>query len=118
MEKKTTQSLFSRVDESLGRLTQHWEDLKKMWRNDAFAPGELDRSFYKFIEAFLACEGIIDREMHAHTLTSGDDPELSTVRQIIGSLQNRLSKMDDPRQKQQAIDRLVQILDTKIVYEV
>lgn len=114
MEKKLSASLIDQVDESLYRLTQDWEELKKVWHSDASTAEGLDKafSFYKFIDTWLATDRLMDQEMHVHTLTPWNDLALQPVRQAINSLQARLSKIDDPERKRREINNLEEILKT------
>ncbi|MBI2998630.1 MAG: hypothetical protein HYY46_09285 [Deltaproteobacteria bacterium] len=109
MEKKLSQDSIGRIDEAIQRFVAAWNDLKRIWANVDMPPA-LDKAFYDFVEVWLATDRAVDRETHAHSLEYWDDPDLEKVRQAIMPLQVRLSKIDDPRRKQQGIEKLLQHL--------
>ncbi len=109
MEKKLSQDSIGRIDDAIQRFVTTWNDLKQAWAH-VDTPPALDKAFYDFVDVWLATDRTVDRETHAHSLEYWSDPDLENVRQVITPLQVRLSKIDDPKRKQQGIEKLRQTL--------
>ena len=109
MEKKLSQDSIGRIDNAIQRFVTAWNDLKRAWAH-VDTPPALDKAFYDFVDVWLATDRAVDRETHAHSLEYWNDPDLENVRQAITPLQVRLSKIDDPKRKQQGVEKLRQTL--------